>query len=236
GLIVLERDRTQRVAIAFFNWHGDIDRFALLANQRNADAAAGVVNLRLGILDQHLEIAAILVLRAHPFGVLVQFTSVVGLGKNVLKKNGMRNANKLQVLHGSAQNSLADVLVPDKGNLAHLHFGAFFYSKDDSDGSGRDGPHLAADNRKLPSMLGQQFLDHDFHLLHLGRIVLTLHRKPDLALLETIKHIAGRYRTQSRVVDLPDRRTLLDHHVQLASFGCLFTFEADVFEVSRVPK
>ena len=61
----------------------------------------GVVNLGFGVVDQHLEVAAILVFGADAFGIFFELGGVVGLGKNVFEEDGVRDADGLEVLHGT---------------------------------------------------------------------------------------------------------------------------------------
>ena len=64
-----------------------------------------------GSCTQDLEISAILILGANPLGVFFELGGVVGLGENVLQEDGVRDSDRLQVLHGGAQNAAVDVLV-----------------------------------------------------------------------------------------------------------------------------
>ena len=105
GFVVLEGDRAEAVALAFLDGHGDIDGFPQpCLEQRNVEACvSGVVNLGLGIVDQHLEVAAVLELGADAFGIFFELGGVVGLGEEVFKEDGVRDADGLEVLHGRAQ-------------------------------------------------------------------------------------------------------------------------------------
>ena len=86
------------------------------------------------------------------------------------------------------------------------------------------------------SVLGQQFLQHDFRFLHLRGIVLVLHREPDLALLEAVEHVGLGDRVQAAVLDLADGRLLFDIDVQDDALGGVFALEAQVVEVAGVPQ
>ena len=96
--------------------------------------------------------------------------------------------------------------------------------------------HFGTDRGKLAAVFGQQFLNRDLRLLHLGGIILALWRKPHFGFFEAVEHIAGRDRTQSGVVDLPDRRALLDIDVDDPALGGLLALKPEILEVSRIPQ
>ena len=148
----------------------------------------------------------------------------------------MRNADGPEVLHGRAQGAVTDVFIAPEADVPNLDLGPLLNDKSDANGGGRDGPDFRADGSKLTPVLGQQFLQDDFGLLDLRGIVLVLNRKPDLALLETVEHIAGGNRIQAGVVDLAYGRPLLDVNVQDPALGILFAFKADVLKVACVPE
>ncbi len=197
---------------------------------------AGVVNFGLGILHHDLEVAAVLEFRPHPFRVFVQLGGIVGLGKDVFQEDGVRDPDRLQVLHGPAQDPRADMLVADKRNLAHADLGALLHHKGNAHFGGRDGPDFGAHGGKLPPMLREQFPDRDLRFLYLCRIVLAFGRESYLALLETVQHIALRNRAQTQIIDLADGRALLDVNVKAPALGSLLALEADVFEISGIPQ
>ena len=238
GLVVLESDGTETVSIAFFDGHGDIDGLtrALLEERNVEPGMAGVVDIGFGIVHQHFEIAAVLVLGANTLYVFVELGGVIGLGKKAFQEDGVRDADRLQVLHSRNQSAIVDVFVPLEANLSHFHLGAFADHKGQAHRSRGDGTNLAPDSRKLAAVLSQQLLQGDFRLLDLGGIVLALHRESDLALLETIEDVAGRDGTQAGVVDFADGRALFNIDVEHPAFWSLLTLETDVLEIARVPE
>src|SRR5215467_13803372 len=116
----------------------------------------------------------------------------------------MWDADGLQVLHRRAQRAVVDVLVALEADVADLNLRALAHHERDADSRRGNGANLGSNRRELPPMLREQSLQRHFRFLDLGGVVLVLDRKPDLAFLETIEHIAGRNRTQSNVVDLAD--------------------------------
>ncbi len=197
---------------------------------------SGVVDLGFGVVDQHLEVAAVLVLGADAFGIFFKFGGVVGLGEEVFKKDGVRDADGLEVLHGRAQRAVIDVFVAPEADASNLDLGPFLNDESDADGGGRDGPDFGADGGELASVLGEQFLEDNFGLLDLGGIVLVLHRESDFALLEAVEHVAGGNGIQAGVVDLADGRPLFEVNVKDPAFGALFALKADVLKVAGVPE
>ena len=81
---------------------------------------SGVVDFGFGVVDQHLEVAAVLVLGADAFGIFFKFGGVVGLGENVFQENGVRDADGLEVLHGRTQCAVIDVFVALGSECARL--------------------------------------------------------------------------------------------------------------------
>ncbi len=135
---------------------------------------SGVVNLGFGVVNQNLEIAAILVFGADAFGVFFQFGGVVSLGEQVFEEDGVRDADGLQVLHGRAQGAVVDMFVASEADVADLNLGAFFDDEGDGDGGGRDGTDFGANGGELTAVLGEQLLQNNFGLLDFGGIVLAL--------------------------------------------------------------
>src|SRR5271156_324218 len=238
GLIVLEGDRTQRIAVALLDHHRDVDGFARTTlQQRNVRALmSGVVNLRLGFARVRLEIPAILIFIPDALRVFIQLGGVVSSGKDIFQENRVRHADGPQVLHGGAQHPRLDVFIALELDLAHLDLGPLFDHKRNPNRGRRNLPDLRPDGRELPSVLRQQPLDRHFRLLQLRRIVLALHRQADFSFFETVQHIAGGNRTQTDIVDLADGGFFLDLDNQPPALGSLLAVEADIFEVSRIPQ
>ena len=192
--VVLERNLAQPIFVTFLNRHGDVDRFArTVLHQWNVEAlVTRIVDFRLGIPYYDFEVAAVLVFRAHSFGIFFQFGRVVGLGENVLQENRVRNADRPQVFHRRPQSAGIDVLVAFELDLAYLDLRPLFDHKRDPHRRRRNLPHLSANRGELPSVLRQQLLDGYFRLLDACGIVLALLRKAHFGKLEAFEHIAGR--------------------------------------------
>ena len=137
---------------------------------------AGVVNLGFGIGHQHFEIAAVLKFSPNPFRIFLQLAGVVGFRENVFQEDGVRYSYRLQVLHCSAQNSGADMVITNKSNLAHADLGAFLHHKRNAHLGGRNGPHLGTHRGKLPAVFREQFLDRNLGFFDFGGIVLAFRR------------------------------------------------------------
>src|ERR1019366_842497 len=175
-------------------------------------------------------------LGADAFRVFFEFGGVVGLGDEVFQKNGVRDADGLQVLHRRAQGAVIDVFVAPEAYPTHLNLRPFANHERDADGVGRNRAHLGANRRELTPVLREQLFQRHFGLLDLGRVVLVLHRQSHFAILEAVEHVAGGNRIQAGVVDLADGRPLLEVDVKNPAFGALFALKADVLKVARVPQ
>ena len=195
-----------------------------------------IVNLRLGILHNDLEIAPVLVFIPDAFRIFLQLGGVVGSGEDVFQENRVGHANGPQVLHGVTQHARIDVLVALEPDLAHLDLRTFFDHKRDADCGRRNLPHFGPHRGKLPAMFRQQTFDRHFRFLHFRGIVLTLHRQSDLRFLEAVQDVAGGNRTMAYVGDLADGRLLLDLDNQPPTLGSLFPGKADILEVAGVPQ
>src|SRR5262250_2196299 len=75
--------------IAFIDRHCDVDRLARsgLYQGNMSSFVTGIVNHRRRIAHCCLEISAVLILRAHSFGIFFQLGRVVRLGKKVLEED-----------------------------------------------------------------------------------------------------------------------------------------------------
>jgi hypothetical protein len=238
GFVVLESDGAQAIARALLDGHGDIDGLSHAGlKPGNMEAfVSGVVDFGLGIVDQHLEVAAVLELGTDALGIFFELGGVVGFGEKIFEEDGVRDADGLEVLHGRTQSAVIDMLVAAEADVANLDLGPLFDDEGDADGSGRDGTDFGADGGELAPVLGEQFLEHDFGLLDLGGIVLALDRESDLAVFEAVEHVAGGDGIETGVVDLADGGALFEVNVQDPALGVLFALEADVFKVAGVPE
>ena len=226
------------IASALFNRDHDIDGLAHAGlEERNVQAGvAGVMDVGLGVLDQDLEVATVLEFGAHALGIFVELGGVVGFGKNIFKNDGVRNADRLEVLHGPAQGAGLDVDIAAELNFSDFDLRAFLDDEGEADGGGRNGADFGANDGKLAAVLGEQIFEYDFGFLDFGGIVLALDGETDLTLLEFVEHIAGGDRAQADVVDLADGGALFDVDVEDPALGALFALKADVFEVAGVPE
>ena len=111
GLVAGEGDRSQPVALAFFNRHQDVDALASAGTEGEPVQAAFVANLRLRLFHRGVGVALVAIGLAHALGVLFELRGVVRLRKQVLKDDRVGNADRLQVLHRAPQIQRAQVLV-----------------------------------------------------------------------------------------------------------------------------
>ena len=118
----------------------------------------GVADLGFGILHQHFEVAAILILAAHALRVFFELAGVVGLGEKVLQEDRVRHADGLQVFHRAPQSAALHVLVALKLDPANFDLGTFFHHEGDAYGGRRNGMNLGANGGELASVLGKQLL------------------------------------------------------------------------------
>src|SRR5207248_1340112 len=129
---------------------------------------------------------------------------IVSAGEEVLKKDRVRDADGLQVLHGRAQLAGLQLVSAFEPDLAHLYARAFLDVEHDADGRGRNGMHLSADGGELASVLREDLLELDLRLLDLGGIVLIFDRETDFVFLEAVKHVTLADGVQPEVFDGPN--------------------------------
>src|ERR1700692_3142377 len=197
---------------------------------------SSIVNLRLGLVDDNFEVAAVLVFIADAFGIFIQLGGVVGACEEIFQENRMRNADGPQVLHGIAQGSSIDVLIALKLYLSYFDLGTLFYYKLQAGCGGWNLPNFGADRGKLPAVFRQQPFDGHFRFFDLRRVVLTLNRQSHFCFFEAIQNIAGGNRTQADVIDLADGRLFFPLNDQPPPLWSLFPTKLDVLEVAGIPQ
>jgi hypothetical protein len=97
AFVVLEGDRTESVALTLLDGHGNVNCLArpTLQEWNVSSLVSRVVDLRLGLVHDDFEIAAILVFVANAFRIFFQFGGVVGSGEDVFQEDGVRDADGL---------------------------------------------------------------------------------------------------------------------------------------------
>src|SRR5208283_1634425 len=233
-----EGNGAEVVTLALLDGHGDIDGFPQprLEPPHVEARVSSVVDLGFGVVDQHLEVATVLELGADAFGIFFEFGGVVGLGEEVLKEDGVRDADGLEVLHGRTERAVVDVFIAPEADAPHLDLRPLLDDESDGDGIRRNVALFGADSGELTTVLGEQLLQHNLGLLDFCGIVLAFNRESDLALLEPVEHVAGGNRIQADVVDFADGGPLFEVDVQDPTFGALLALEADVLKVAGVPE
>ena len=226
------------VAVAFFDRDRDVNRLSRTCLQQgNVETLVpAIANLGLGLIDYDFEITTVLILLPHSLSVLLEPGGIVSLGENSFQKDGMGNPNGLQVLHGTAQDAAANVLVALEGDLTDFDLGALLDHERNAYRCGGNGPSFGADSGKLPAMLRKQLPQNDLGTLYFGGIVLALGRQPHLGFFEPVQHVALGDRTQPSILDLPNGRPLLDVNMDDPAFGSLLALKANVLKVSGIPE
>src|SRR5438270_11897311 len=100
----------------------------------------GIVDLRFGIADDHLEVSAVLVLSAHAFCIFLEFRGVIGPRKQIFEEDGMWDADRPKILHRRSQHAGVDVLVSLKLDLTDLDLGPFLHNECKADSRRGDLP------------------------------------------------------------------------------------------------
>ena len=167
-----------------FNGDEHVDAFADGGVEGEGVEAEGVADLGLGLAGERLEVASVAVGQADALGVFIQLGGVEGAGEDVLKDDGVRDADGLQVLHGRAQGAVGEVLIAVEDDLAHLDGGAFLDLEGDGDAGGRDGLDLGLDGGELVAVLAEQVAQDDLSALDAGGVVLAFTVTPALAFLK----------------------------------------------------
>ena len=120
--------------------------------------AAFIADVGGRLADDGLEVAVVAVGLAYPLGVFFELAGVEGAGEEVFKKDGVWNADGLQVPHGGAQGAAVDVVVAGEGDVADLDRRAFLDAEGDRDRGRRNGFDLGRDGGELVPVFGQQLL------------------------------------------------------------------------------
>ena len=236
GLVAGEGDGAKAVAATFLNRHQNVDPLALVGPKGKEVETAFVANLRLGLFDRRIGVALVAIGQADALGVLFKLGGVKGLREEILKEDGVRNADGLEVLHGAAQHQAGNMLVAGELDVAHLDGGAFLDIEVDLNRSRRDVLDVQLYNGELVSVLGEQIFEDGGGAQNLGRVVLALHGHADLFLLEAVENVGRGDRVVALVVDFADGRLFLDEDIEDDAFLCVFAFDAQIFEVAGVPE
>jgi hypothetical protein len=214
GLVASEGDGAQAVARALFDGHGDVDTLALVGAEGKEVQAAFVADLGLGLFHRSVGVAFVAIGEADALGVFFQLGGVEGLREEVLKDDGVRDADRLQVLHGAAQNEAAEMLVADELDVADFDGRAFLDVEVDLDGGGRDVFDVELDGGELVAVLGEHLLDDGGGAQDLGLVELALDAEGNFLLFEAVEHVGLGDRVEALVVDLADGGLFLDEDVE----------------------
>ena len=129
-----EDDVVQVILAAFFQCDDNVGAGSELIgiNQRDVKAfAARFVNGDVRVGHMRGEVTVFLIEHLHAALVFVEFAGIVGFGEQVLKQNGVRNTDRVQVLHRSSDDQIAEDRVALDVDMAHLDLGAFIDLKSD---------------------------------------------------------------------------------------------------------
>ncbi len=238
GLIAGEGDARELVSRTFFYGHQDIDALALRWPEGKGIETAGVADVRGWRAGERFEVAAVAIGLTDALGILIELGLVVGAGEEILKDDGARNADGLEVLHRIAQGAIAEIVIAVEGDLANLYGGAFLHVEGQSDGRRRDGLYFGTNGGELVAVRCEQLLNDDLSALDLGRVILTLDGKANLGLFEGVEDVGLRDGVDAFVVDLANCGLFTDVDDKLDALVSVIidTFDADVVKVAGVPQ
>ena len=188
-LVAGKRNAAQPIALALFHRNQDVHALAGGGMQRERVDAPGVAHVGLRLARVGLEVALVLVGGPYALGVLVQLAGVKGPRKDLLQDDGVRYADRLQVLHRLHQLAMAQLVVAVKGDLAHLYGRAFLHMECQGHRRGRQRLDLGPDGCKLVSVFAQHLLQHHLGALHVSGVILALDGKLDLFLLIALQDV-----------------------------------------------
>src|SRR5262245_32217405 len=114
----------------------------------------------------------------HPdtFGVLVELGGIVGPSEETLKKDRVRNPDRLEVLHCARNNPIAERIVALKIDLPDLDLRSFIDFESDLYRGGWDLPDLGSNGRILTAPLRFVFLQNVLRSLDFAGVELRLGR------------------------------------------------------------
>ena len=128
------------------------------------------------------------------------------------------------------------MLVAHEANLADLYCRAFLDIEVDLHRSRRNGLDVGLDGGELVTVFGQDVFEDGLGALYLGCVVLALDGQANLFLLEPVENIGGGDGAVALVIDLADRGSFTDEDVKDDALLRVFAFDAQIFEVTRVPE
>ena len=224
---------------AFFHRQRDIriDARVIHLEEREAPSfAALVLNVHRFFQCLGVEIPRILIRLAHAILVFIQFGAVIRLGENVLKQDGVRNADAVRVLHGANHPAVVVRGVVLNFDMPHLHLRAFIHHEGNLQRRWRNLFDLRIDGGILTAALRQVLLEHHGRALDLVRIVLRFHAQADLAFLEAVQNFGDGDGFGAGVFNGTDHAPLDHYEANQKAGASRFGFQADIVETSGIPQ
>ena len=140
------------------------------------------------------EVTLFLIKALHPLLVFFEFGRIVRFGEDVFEENGPRNADGVEIFHGSDYGPVIENLVALNGDVPHLHLGPFGHLEYHFHGRGRNLAQFRFNGRILAAAFGEIFLQNDGGALYFIGVILRFNRQPDTTLLEAIENLGNSYR------------------------------------------
>ena len=184
-----EGDSAETVTVTLFDGHQDVDALAFIGPEREPIEATFIVNLSAGLFDGCVVVALVAIGLANALRVFFELGGVKGLRKEVFKDDGVRNSNRLKVLHRATQLKAADVLIADELDLTYLYGGAFLDVEVYLDGCRRDVFNVELDGSELMAVLRQQLLEDRGGAQNPGRVVLAFNGEADFLFFEAVENV-----------------------------------------------
>ena len=165
--------------LAFFDGNGDVGALAGLVRLEHGymhTLAAGVAQRDRVIEDASRKVTFVLIELPDAFLVFLELGGIVGLGKDILEEDRMRNTDRMQVLHRPDHDQVAENRISLNFDFAHFHLRPFIHVEGYLERGRWDLSDFRIDGRELASSLRQIFLEDHRGALNFIRVVLRLNR------------------------------------------------------------
>ena len=181
------------------------------------------------------EVALLLISIPYAVFIFFELVGIEALCEEVFKQNGMRNADRSQVLHRADHFAVAENLVALDLDLADLHLRALVNLEDNFERRGRDLAEFRLDGGELPAALGKEFLQHVSGALNLARIVLRFHGETNFPLFEPVQNLRDRNGLGAFVLDRAHDAALGQQEADDPAVRTAFFLKADIIEAPGIP-
>ncbi len=198
--------------------------------------AASLTHGDHGIGDASGEVAVLLVEDLHTAFVFFQLAGIVGFSEQILKQDGIRDADGMHVFHRPDDVAIAKYGVPGDIDVAYFYFGTFGDFERDFERRRGNAAYLRVHAGREVTVFGQQLDDHVLGALNFIGIVLRLDHQADLPILEPVQDVGDANGLVAFVFNGAHHGPLHHHETNDPAYFARLALDADIVESAAVPE